>query len=227
MSDLRELVISAFDKIVEDGLVEKIIQEKIKKTIESILEDLLRDWSSFGKGLKVTLEEKLKIDFRHLNIPEYNLLLSNAIEKMVVENVENESMKFIEGNIKKLLAIEEKEVNLSEFIQEFKKEFADDARDEDWSEITVIVKGGSTDYRHIYLDQETDKEYYECRTQIDIDDKGFIYSMKFNDKNLAKQFRIGNIYGFESKLFRMYAQKTKIIIDKTSFDTYYSTDGED
>ena len=68
MIDLNKLVNQSLANIEESGFVQETIQNRIKKTIESIVDDLFKSYGTFGKSLQAEIESKLQINFKELDI---------------------------------------------------------------------------------------------------------------------------------------------------------------
>jgi hypothetical protein len=187
----------------------------------------LKSYSDFGKDLKKQVSEAVKLNLGELNIPTYNKLICALIEKHLNELMNIQGMEKLKTDLNEMLLGENKEYKLSELVEKFKDENEDEAREEDWNEISCHSDIDSTvkKFVHVYLDKEPDKSKYQCGIRLFISD-GKLVSATFDDKekDFKKQNFIGRLYGFERLLFQIYAQGSNIIIDDERVDTYYSSD---
>lgn len=81
--DIKEIVENKMDEVVKSGKIEKLIENKIEKSIEKAIEEYFRSYGDFQKDLESVLQEKMKVNLDDMEIPEYNQLILNAIEKEV------------------------------------------------------------------------------------------------------------------------------------------------
>lgn len=69
--DMNAIINSKLSELNTEGYLEKIIKKQLEDTIKDVVEDSLRSWSDFGKGLK----EAVKISYR--------LILNNWIFHLI------------------------------------------------------------------------------------------------------------------------------------------------
>lgn len=204
------------DKLVSDGTVEAIIKSQLEKTITSVVNDLMRDYSDFGKQLKQAISAALKIDLSQLSMLEYNHIVTTVVkeelDKTLLSHVKEPIAKAIHGYTGEL---EKKEWKLSEIIEKFIEHVMDEKSSEEYGEITLIVKQsyGST---HVYFDKDEDKENYHCEYQLDFNKQGECYSFQVKDYRTHKgDLRGAPIFGsFDKFLFKIYAMGCTIINDE-------------
>jgi hypothetical protein len=60
--DMNLIINNQLAALNEEGYVEKIIRKQLEETIKDVVEDSLRSWSDFGKGLKETVKGQLQIN---------------------------------------------------------------------------------------------------------------------------------------------------------------------
>ncbi|WP_174908042.1 hypothetical protein [Burkholderia diffusa] len=231
MKDLEQVVASAFSNIVSAGAIEKAIEEKLTKTITSIIDSELQSYSDFGKQLSEHVKKAVQVDFSKLGIPGYNDLILKIIRQRVDANLNEQIGKHVTSQLDELLAPAPEEVKLSELVADFIK-FQADRQSYSCScdlperiTLGVSIEGSFT---HVYLDKEHGSDRYECPWRIDTMD-GRVYSVKINEIDPKKALFIGPIYGFERKLFQLYAAGTKLVIDSDvdEIDTSYPGRGYD
>jgi hypothetical protein len=227
MQELQQAVANAFANVVAAGTIEKAIEEKLSKTITSIIDDELRSYSDFGKSLHEHVKASMAVDFSNLGLPGYNDLILKIVRRQVEAQVNATIAAQIEPQLTELLSPAPAEITLTQLIAEFIKDRSDyhgcscDSPDQ----ITLIVEGSESvdGYHHIYLDEEEGKSKYSCAIQIATNKESEVYSLKIDDRDPKKALFVGPLYNFERRVFQMYAAGTKLIVDgnEDSIDTHY------
>jgi hypothetical protein len=231
MQELQNAVANAFANVVAAGTIEKAIEEKLSKTITSIIDDELRSYSDFGKSLSEQVKAALAVDFSNLGIPGYNDLILKVVRRQVDAHVNSVIATQVESQLTELLESAPESITLTQLVAEFIKDRSDyhgcscDGPDE----ITLVVDGSSSvdGYHNIYLDEEGGKSKYSCAIQIATNKEHTVYSLKIDDRDPKKTLFVGPLYNFERRLFQMYAAGTKLIIDATEDDIDTSYPGRD
>ncbi|CAB3750934.1 hypothetical protein GQ57_16100 [Burkholderia sp. MSh2] len=231
MKELEQVVANAFSNIVTAGAIEKAIEEKLTKTITSIINDELQSYSDFGKQLSEHVKKAVQVDFSNLGLPGYNDLILKIIRQRVDANLNEQIEKHVTSQLDELLAPAPEEITLSELVADFIK-FQADRQSYSCScdlpdRITLLVETDGS-FTHIALDKEDGSDRYKCPWRIDTMD-GRVYSVKINEIDPKKAIFIGPMYGFERKLFQLYAAGTKLVIDADvdEIDTSYPGRGYD
>lgn len=231
MKDLEQVVASAFSNIVSAGAIEKAIEEKLTKTITSIIDSELQSYSDFGKQLSEHVKKAVQVDFSKLGIPGYNDLILKVIRQRVDANLNEQIEKHVTSQLDELLAPTPEEIKLSELVADF-IEFQAEKQSYSCScdlpaRITLLVETDGK-FTHVALDKEYGSERYRCPWRIDTHE-GRVYSVKIDEIDPKKAIFIGPMYGFERKLFQLYAAGTKLVIDANvdEIDTSYPGRGYD
>lgn len=218
MKELETAIVAAFTKMAETGAIEKIVAEKIAKTVDSILDDALRSYSDFGKQLKETINASLHVDMKGLSLTGYNDIILKIIKAKLDNSIEIVGAARIEKELEELLAAPPAEIKLSELVEQLKN----GRTGGDWYQCTCIVDWGSNDgWGRIYLDEDGDKSKRDCDHELAFTKDGEIYSISIDGRDPSKKLFIGPFYSFERSLFQMYVAKTKLIVDENEVETYY------
>lgn len=223
--DFKNMVTKEIDSIIESGIVESAIQKELQETMSEIIHDTLREYSDFGKKLKDEVKKVVDINFSELTIPTYNKLIVNTIKEGLDKLMMSEGVAKLKADMENMLLGETKDWKLSELMKNFKEENEDDARQNDWSEISFHCEYDGT-FAHIYFDAEPDKLAYECSNKLFIY-KDELSSVNFKESHKLKDLSVnfvGKLYGFEKLIFQIYARGSKIIIDDDKVDTYYPSE---
>lgn len=213
-TELEAAVTSAFRNMVDSGAIQAIIEKKLSETVDSILSDSLRSYSEFGKKLRASVESALNVDLSDLGLPGYNEMVLEVVRRKISERLFITGKEKIERDMEELLGSSAPaEITLSKLVEDFIDFVKEDTREE-YGRVTVIVDPLSKHgYRHIYFDNDGDKEKYSCRHRIMLDNEGVPFSVRIDGLEVGKALFSGRMTGFEKTLFQMYATKAKIIVD--------------
>ena len=226
--DIQVLVQQQLEKIIQEGKLEAIVRGKVEKTLEEVVQDMVRSYSDFGKGLKEELTKAFKIDFHRISMVDYNTIVTSIVKEhldkhlmlYVKEPIANEIKEYVGG-------LDKKEWKLSEIVETFKKYEISDEERYNGGEITVIVEKSNYGTTYIHLDEKARKKSYECEYKMALDtQKGVPYSFDVGKYNCHRgDLRYNSLHGEFSKFFfRLYAQKVTIIVDDYETEYYHDYD---
>ncbi|ENZ01665.1 hypothetical protein HMPREF1092_00899 [Clostridium thermobutyricum] len=229
MIDLNKIINEKMVEIEKGGFVEKTIEDNLKKCLENVISDVFSYSGPVRDGIKNHIKENLNINLDDLNIPQYNALVVQAVNKKVKEMIEIQGINKLNECIDKMLIDVKEEYTLSEIIEQLKE---DDYKEKyEYSEddyLTLIIDETAYGYKHIYLDLESDKSKYSCDYEISIDKEGRIYSTQLGSIDITKNAKIGTLFGLNEMIFKIYSSGAKVILDKgMDPDDYNTYLGED
>lgn len=220
--DLNKMVNESLAKIEQGNIVKDLVDERIKKTLRDIIGESLGTYSKFGKELKTQIGEQLQINLENLDIPQYNVLVRNAIKLKMDEIVTVNGIEKIKKDLDELFMDTQKEYKLSEFIDSLKEERCEDYDDD--QKVSFHLDDHSY-LTFVYFDPEPDLAYYKCRYKLVINkENGVLQNAKLNDAKFDEKLIMGGLYGIEKMIFQAYASGAKIIIDKENINTTYNED---
>lgn len=232
--DLNVMINDSLAKLHEEGFVEKIVKSHLEKTIESVVSDSLRSYSDFGKNLSKKVEEVLQINLDKLDIPSYNQLILATITDHLNAVVHEQGVNRMKEQLDSILLTSKEEYKLSEIMEELSEEIEglDELDYEDTHEMTLIIDREWSWMTRIYFDAESDKEKYDCKYCIYVDAKtGQVDSIRIRDTSFRsnKEYKefdaktiMGGFYGMEQTLFKMYARRSKLVIDEDDVELEFS-----
>lgn len=219
--DMNLIINDKLAELKEEGYVEKIIKKQLESTIKDIVEDSLRSWSDFGKGLKEAVNKQLQINLDKLDIPSYNQVILNVVQEEINRSIHAAGSEKLKEQLQELLGTGKNEYKLSELIEEMVEDDLElnELSYEEVEEITVIVenKYGTT---YVYMDPEEDKGMYQCKYMIALNEDGTVWRAEVSDKKFDNRVIMGGLYGMEATMFKMWTQKAKLIID--DYETEFS-----
>lgn len=227
-NQITQIAQKSLEQLHKNGYIEECIKTEVKKTVGSIINDLFRSYGDFAKSIKEELKKSIKLDFSELNLVEYNHAIINAIQNTIDEEMNIKAKETVTELIKKNLSGDEpKEIKMSELIEKFiEYSYHCNPENGESGEITFIVDDDRTVLDFIYFDEIPNKTKYNCEYRITIDKKGKLNTINCGNKSIENGIFLGDRYGFEQKLFRMYTQGTIIIPDYDCVETVYGPEYE-
>lgn len=226
MIDLNKIVNDAMRDIEKEGFVERIVKERLEKTIGDTVDSLFRSYSNFGKELEKNIEENLNVDFDKLKLNGYNTLVLKTVQEELDKQIHIAGVEKIKENLKEMLSDIKEEYTLSEIVQACKEEDCKEEWEHDEGDcITLVINGKEDGYKHIYLDVEKDEYNYSCDYRINLDKDGKVYSVKLKGEEINKDKILGGFYGLERLLFKIYSSNAKVVLDNgmdpEDYDIYF------
>ena len=221
--DMNVIINDKLAELKEEGYVEKIVKKQLETTIKDIVEDSLRSWSDFGKGLKEAVNNQLQINLDRLDIPSYNQVILNVVQEEINRSIHEAGANRLKEQLQELLGTGKNEYKLSELVEEMVNDDLElnDLSYEEVEEITVHIEkspyGGTT---YIYLDPEEDKSKYSCKYMVSLNEDGTVWRAEVKDKSFDNKVVMGGLYGVEATIFKMWTQKAKLVID--DYETEFS-----
>jgi hypothetical protein len=226
MNDLQNAVHASFANLVASGAVEKMIEEQLASTIQSVIKGSLREYSDFGKNIEAAVKKALNVNFDHLGLPGYN----DFILKLIRANVDAQMEQAINSNIAErmaeLLAAPPAEIKFSEFLADFIEENTDDDGSNRGEQISLHIEK-KYNITWVAIDKDADTKEYSCDVRFGVDDDGKILSIRLGGKELEKSLFVGPLHGLEKKLFQIHAAGSKVILDQGTDAEDYETNYPD
>lgn len=221
--DIQVVVQDQLNKIITEGKLAEIVRIKVEKTLEDVIQDMVRSYSDFGKGLKEEINKAFKIDFERISAVDYNHIVVSIVKEQLDKHLLSSVKQPISDAITEYLGpLEKKEWKLSEIIEKFKQEEIEDKSD--GGEMSLYIEKSNYGSTHIAFDKEDGKKKYECEFEMSLDTKtGIPYSFNAGQYHVHKgDLRVESLHGsFEKFFFRLYAQRVTIIVDKCDAEYYY------
>lgn len=220
--DMNAIINNKLAELNAEGYVEKIIKKQLEDTIKDVVEDSLRSWSDFGKGLKEAVKNQMQINLDQLDIPSYNHVILDAIKAELERSVHDVGVAKMQEQLQELLGTKQESIKFSEII----KEMVDDELKlgeleyEDYKEITVHADKNYSTLAFIYFDPQPDQPNYRCKYRLVLDKEGCINSVQIADKTFDTKAIMGGLHGLEATLFKLYTHGTKVIMD--DYETEFS-----
>lgn len=221
--ELEKVIQDTVNNMVSSGKVTEMVEKHLSATVDEIVKDALRSYGDFGKQVKEAINHCINVDLENIKLIDLGGVINDTIKDQLSTSVNENILKGVTETINELTGkLDKEEYKLSEIIELFKSG-AESWDKEDSSEITCIVEHSDYGYKHVYFDYEEDKKKYSCDFHIDLDKENKVYAFQGGKMAASSDPRFKSIHGtFEKFLYRLYASKTKVIIDDV--DKYYEED---
>lgn len=222
--DLNKEIQIVTDKVISEKLPQ-LVEEKVTKMINDILEDVFRSYGDTAKAIKNKIEEKLDVNLQNFDLIDYNHLVSKTINDNLLEMV----------NIKPIMDlcqdaigfVNQKTIRLSSIIEMFKDAAMEDDSDNE-GEISIhIEQREGKDWTEVWLDAEADQNKENCGINFLISNsRKKIFCMR-SGSHWSKQgeitpFKMYQLSKMEHKIFRIYSAQVEVEVDETDFDNSWS-----
>ena len=220
--NLNILVNNSLKRIQEEGYVEAVVEEQIKKSIKSIVDDLFRDWGPFGKNLKEEIEKKLKVNLDKLDIASYNYILNNTIQQQLDEVIHVHGVEKMKKSVEDFLVSAKDEYRLSELIEIMK---AEEARKNECflDQISLHIEHcDCTSLIFINFDPDNKVKDFRCKYRMVVNgENNSVSAIEINGEKFDNKVIMGGLRGFNKMLFQIYANGSKVIVDEDEINIYY------
>lgn len=217
---MLDVVQKKMASMVEDGTIDKKIEEQLEKAINKSIEDIFCSYGDFTKKLKDEMQKVICIN-DDLGLPGYSELVTKIVRAQLNAHMEKQVADHVAGYIDKLLNKFPSEITISELVETFKEYVRDEEAGED-RDITFIVEDSADldGYFDIYMSEESCKDRHSCKYMLRCKEDE-VWSINVNGWRVqpsSKQLFAGALFGFEEFLFHAYTNKIKIVRDTDYID---------
>lgn len=205
----------------------EFMKSKVHESVKRHLDHALASYSELGKKIEKAVEDALRIDGK-LDLPSYNQMIIKFVELQVQHLAEQAIQKTAAERLKELLTPAPEKIKLSELLEQYRKELADEqddgcvcyGEDDDLNISCRVTDREHGGFRGIELREKASE-----RTEsiyIGITKEGKVYHIRFRDQTIENRMFVGPVYGFERMIYQMKAAGTIIEVDDyENVDTYY------
>jgi hypothetical protein len=230
MQELHAKVTEQLGLTIASGDLDAMIRAKLNKTIDDVLDDLLRSWSPFGKALRAQLEKALNVDM-DLGIGGYNVIVADIVTHRIDEAIKGKWAADLNKHLDDTLRAAPETIKVSELLEKLADGNEDTARDEEWSNATMLIERTEYGSRWIYLDPQprTEREKYQFKWRLLVSDAGEVSSVSGDEIEGKRKLLVGRRFGMEALLFQLYAGKTRVEMDREPglHEHEYEHEGQD
>lgn len=223
--NLNNEIQAATDKFVAEKLPQ-LVDEKVSKMVDGILDDVFRSYSDTAKAIKAKIEEKLDVNLQEFDLIDYNHLVSKSINDNLLQTV---NIQPIMDLCKDAIGfVNKKTIELSEIVEMFKQSAMEQDETEYDGEISVYTEVNEKyGWTEVFLDVDADVKKENCGIKFIISDKTErIFSFKSSSylsglRNVTPS-KMTQFSTIEHKVFRLYSAQVKVNVDETEFDNSWN-----
>lgn len=211
--DIQQIAEQKLQLIINNGVIDKIIEDKLTETCKSIIGDSLRSYSPFGEELKKVINEKLQINLSNVNLGTYSAMMLQIIEENMVGILETQKDKVKQAIAETLALPEKKEWKLSEIVAKYRSELYEH------KEVAVEVDEPSHYSQWVRIGEKKERssygsstQEYEIRMLVNVKDKtisGIWHDGKMIDPRKQRIFT----HNIEAWLMNLWAYNCTIELD--------------
>ena len=223
--ELEKTMAEQLQKLVDGGKVEEIIEKQLTATVTSIFNDVLRDYSDFGKALKDKIKACIVLPLDKVSMPSYAVMMEKSIMEVLDGTIMQDSIGPVKQTIRKYLtALEKTEWKLSEIVNAIGIDAVGDYDGEEKSceiELKVDERGHGSIWIYIATD---DHKYNFAINDSTSSSKeiGELWHFSIDDKKLDPRKEVIYNHNIDSFIFNLYACRAKITIDEDHCELYYT-----
>lgn len=226
MKDFTAVVVRHVTEFMQSGRVEEVIAQSIEKTVTSVIEHELRQYSEFGKRLEKAVAEALKIQDID-NLPVYNDLILKIVRRQVEHLTNDIVQKQVAENLESLLKPAPESIKLSVLFEQYKDHLT--SKIDAWESRKMMFRLKDADtysdsFKYLELSEDDNDRTPDMCIGLHIKDTknepniATVYYLRFGGQDLEKQLFVGGMYDFERSVFQMKAAGTKVELDIDHYD---------
>lgn len=130
MKELNEIVTTKLAAMIDDGSIEKMIEERLESLMQDTIKSAMQSYSGFGKSLTKSIEDSIGISFHKVSFPEYNHFVAQLVQEKYGQALDQHAAPLLEELLKDALSPVPAELNAQEMLDEVKSCWAHNARSE-------------------------------------------------------------------------------------------------
>lgn len=207
-TELSKMTQEAFAAMAVSGDLQKMVQTQVTACVKRAIEECTGYGSAFMKGLNAYVAESLPMDFRSMNLAEYNGELMKVIQAKLDGNLQVWIDKTMSKQLGELLEAPPAEIMVSELVATCRKEMSEDEERDFSLEIKVDESSSTAGYWSLQIGKRGDGY------RLAVTPKGEIYSVSVPyHGDVTKRLFACRGYGLDRVLWRLYACKTRLVRD--------------
>lgn len=222
MKTIPEIAHAKIESMVQNGEIEKKIEEAISGSITSAIDELFRSYGSMTKEIEKTLEQGLKISSSAIDFESYNEQMLVFIRAKLANFFQEQAAEKFDSQLNEMLGPIPEQITLKEFVERIVQFWRED-RFLDWEEcdefatVELSERDASGDSYTLKMWHKVSERFTTARRREDI----HLYI-------LGNQIRINHHHNYnptcfdavEAYIFRLYSAGT-VITDLETFDEDY------
>lgn len=117
MNELQQIINAKVLEMCGNGSIQKLIEDSVENAVNKALKEQFDSYNGLGKQLNKALEEKLKIDVDQIDIPTYNEIISQCVNKKVNEYWEGQAAQKLLSSMDAIFAPMPETMTIQEFCE--------------------------------------------------------------------------------------------------------------
>jgi len=227
MKELNDIVTTKIASLIDDGTVEKLIADRLEKTIAESVNEAMKTWSPFGKAIKEKIETAINHDFDKLIFPTYNKFIAEVVEAKFLEVLKVEQLDHLKSLIDDALPPVQKVSKTSVLIERIADAWREECQEGGHEYIYVDVRTNDDETAQYITFKHPEYEFYNTRisffkhrpdpTRWHI---GYIEEGRNCVTGSAHNFAAHPMHDVTKVLFQFYAMGTRFEWDEDFEDIY-------
>lgn len=213
--DLNQQIEAATNKVIAESLP-AMVETKVKKMLDDLLDDMFRSYGDIAKSVKEKIVSQLNVNLQEFSLVDYNTFISKAITNALNDQISKEVLKPIDDLVKNLVnPLKKDSFTLAQIHEKYMKFQMEENSDETEGEFTFIVDDTGSSYITLCIDPKPDQSKHSCESEICISkDNGHVFLLRtmtnWGKKGEVNPVKLTQLDNFQLFLFRLYSTKTPI-----------------
>jgi hypothetical protein len=204
MKEFQEIISNKVSSMIEDGSIQKNIEDGIQASIERSISEMFGSYGPLTKQIEKGLTEGLQLNLKDMPFEAYNQQMLVAVQAKIGNMFKSEASQKFLSEIDKTLAPAPKEMSLVELVNSIAKIWREDG--DDSSDIF--------EYANVEFSQDDRFSWYN----LDMTKENHGYKSKVSLHISDNKIRINHSHGYnptcfdevETLIFKLYSAGTKI-----------------
>jgi len=212
MKELNQIVTTKLSTMIDNGSIEKMIEDQLEKLMQSTIESMMESYSDFGRTLTKAVENSIGTSLNYVTFPEYNHFVAQLVQEKYGQALDKHAATLLEKLLEKELNPVPEALNAQKMLDEIQNCWGEAAQENggeinlEWEErdtaIYMTVKHPEFDFESIkislYNHGEKDGQYHIG--YINQDDKRISGSISGATRAM----------GLAGYFYKLYCRQTKI-----------------
>lgn len=224
MLEIKELVAQKTEAMITDGTLEKMIEEKLKESVASAVNDSFRSYSDFGKALSEKISNSIGTAARDIELPEYNSFIASVVKDRFTEALHDQALnsvtKLIEDDLKPIQGVQ----TVQNILDEVEKQWGDTAKEHGKDEIEIEISESESEALYVTF-KHPEYDWYDIKVtfyKFGNDENYHIGYISQNDKRMTHSVDgITHAGELARYFFRLYAVRADIDCTTSEFESIY------
>ncbi len=226
--NIEEIITQSISAALAPERLQALIEKQVGEVADKAIKSAFDTYGDFYKTVSTAVKTLIPHEVSLNGAANWNLAISQHIAQRLATVNDQRIAQAINPMLDKLLATPPAELKVSELVAKAVEYWGEEygERRDGRPTISIEKSSGSTHgYWSLHLDEEEDKSRYSCAIQLRANDKGEVYSLKVNERDIKTSKFAGPFFNFEAYLFQLYTGGTKLMLDEEDFsDVRYPGD---